>query len=737
MRSILPVVSAFMAASRSAGGAAHTWESTHSINDKVDVILMDTHQCTKLFLMRFFSKLAAAVLATPTLAGAPAFTIDQAISAPFPSELAASPAGGKVAWVFDENGARNVWVAEAPAYRGHRLTNYRGDDGQDITDVTWSLDGRYIAYVRGGGPNSRGEIPNPAHDPKGARQVVYVVAAAGGEPRDAGDGVTPAVSRDRVFFAHSGQIMAAPIEGSGKAVQLVRGRGQADDLRISPDGTRLAWVSSRGDHAFIGVYDVPAASLVYLDPSVDTDSEPAWSPDSRQVAFVRRAAGGREWGPHRTAQPWSIRVADAATGRGHELWKAEAGPGSAFRGMGSEMQLFWAEGERMVFPWERDGWLHLYSIPLGGGAPTLLTPGAFEVEHAALGPGRREMIYSSNQGDIDRRHIWRVGAAGGAPTAVTSGSGIEVYPVVTGEGAVAFLRSGARTPLRPALRAGSEAVRDLAPDALPAEFPRAALIEPQQVVFPSGDGLEIHGQLFAAKGGAAARKPALIFFHGGSRRQMLLGWHYMYYYSNAYALNQYFASQGYVVLSVNYRSGIGYGLNFREALNYGATGGAEFSDVLAAGLYLRSRGDVDSSRIGLWGGSYGGYLTALGLARASGQFAAGVDFHGVHDWSTELGGLGAEAARVAWESSPMASVKDWRSPVLLIHGDDDRNVKFSQTVDLVQALRRQKVEFEELIFPDEIHDFLMHRHWLDAYRAAADFFARKLGNREAANGRLE
>ena len=118
---------------------------------------------------------------------------------------------------------------------------------------------------------------------------------------------------------------------------------------------------------------------------------------------------------------------------------------------------------------------------------------------------------------------------------------------------------------------------------------------------------------------------------------MLLGWHYMYYYNNAYAMNQYLASRGYVVLSVNYRSGIGYGMKFREALNYGAGGASEFNDVLGAGLFLKSRPDVDPARIGLWGGSYGGYLTALGLARASDLFAAGVDMHGVHDWTEELG----------------------------------------------------------------------------------------------------
>ena len=204
-----------------------------------------------------------------------------------------------------------------------------------------------------------------------------------------------------------------------------------------------------------------------------------------------------------------------------------------------------------------------------------------------------------------------------------------------------------------------------------------------------------------------------------------------------HALNQYFASRGYVVLSVNYRSGIGYGLDFREALNYGATGASEFNDVLAAGLYLRGRADVDPAKIGLWGGSYGGYLTAMGLARASGQFAAGVDLHGVHDWSSELSGLLPEEARVAFQSSPIAYVKDWRSPVLLIHGDDDRNVKFSQTVELVEALRKERVEFEELVFPDEIHDFLTHAHWLQAYQAAADFFERKLRKNAPTNGRLE
>src|SRR5207249_3215053 len=180
-----------------------------------------------------------------------------------------------------------------------------------------------------------------------------------------------------------------------------------------------------------------------------------------------------------------------------------------------------------------------------------------------------------------------------------------------------------------AILTGSGSARDIVAGTIPAAFPEASLVEPQPVLFSAADGLIIHGQLFLPKNlKAGDRRPAVIFFHGGSRRQMLPGWHYMYYYRNAYAMNQYLASRGFVVLSVNYRSGIGYGMEFREAVDYGATGASEYRDVAGAGLYLRGRPDVDGAHIGLWGG----YLTALGLARASNLFAAGVDLHGGHHW---------------------------------------------------------------------------------------------------------
>ncbi len=682
---------------------------------------------------------------------APLFTIEQVLSVPFPSALAASSQGG-VAWAFDSVGARNVWVALPPAYAARRLTPYATDDGQAITSVQWSPDGRTIVYIRGGDPNGHEEIPNPSLIPEGVHEEVWIVPATGGAPRRLGEGTGPSVApgsgpgAGHVAFVQKGEIWWAPTGGVAKAEQLTHIRGKARSLRWSPDGTKLAFVSARGDHAFVGVYDVATRELRYLAPSVDNDDDPTWSPDGMRVAFVRQPAVTRAavFGARRTGQPWSIWVAEAATGEGQAIWTAPAGPGSVFDGfddfddVGID-DILWGKGDVLIVPWERDGWLHLYRIPVRGGDATLLTPGAFEVMQATLTPDRGAILFASNQGDDQRRHIWRLPVDGdaSAATAVTSGDGIEwaPMPLAPDGGTIAVLRSDARTPARPALvhAPGGASPRDLT--VRPATFPASALVNPEPVTFTAADGMALHGQLFhPPHPRPGERLPAIVFFHGGSRRQMLLGFHYMSYYNNAYAMNQYLASLGYLVLSVNYRSGIGYGMPFREALAYGATGASEFNDVQGAGLYLRTRSDVDPARIGLWGGSYGGYLTALGLARASDLFAAGVDLHGVHDWNLEFDALipGWDTAKdllarhVAFRSSPLADVATWRSPVLLIQGDDDRNVQFSQTVQLTEDLRAHGVHVETLVFPDEVHDFLLHAHWVAVYKAAADFFARML-----------
>jgi len=706
-------------------------------------------------IRHFVPAIAALLIVAAPEARQAQLSIDTLMATPFPTDLVAAPAGGRVAWVSSNSGVHNILVtdpAPGPAtdkflagrivHKWRALTSYKGDDGLWITDLNWTSDGRTIVYVRGDGANRQGESPNPAQLQDGTEQAVFAISVDGGAPKrlGLGSGPVPSPRGHRVAWVQRGQIWSADLASADAPARLVNARGSASGLEWSPDGTMLAFTSGRGTHSYIGIFTLASRELRYIDPSLDRDSEVAWSPDGTKIAWIRQGAAprARMFSPRREVdEPWSLRVADVKTGQAKQVWKADAGYGSAFQGVVADHQLYWAAGDRLVFPWEKTGWRLLYSVPAAGGAATVLTPGSFEVEYVNIAADRTKMIYNSNQGDIDRRHVWTVAVDGSSrPTRLMEKSnGSEWQPVITSDGLPVMLHADARMPPNVMVTWPDGHAHNLLENMLPAGFDPAALVVPQAVTITATDGMPIPTQLFLPKDlKAGERRPALIFFHGGSRRQMLTTWHYNYYYRNAYAMNQWLASQGYIVLSVNYRSGIGYGLEFREALNYGASGGAEFNDVMGAGLYLKGRADVDPARIGLWGGSYGGYLTAMGLSRASDLFAAGVDFHGVHDWNQGIRTFIPEYnvlddpdfSRKAFESSPMARVDTWKSPVLLIHGDDDRNVSFIESINLIIELRKRKVEVEQLVLPDEVHDFLRHQNWVRGYKATAEFFNRRL-----------
>lgn len=667
-------------------------------------------------------------------------TIEKLLSPAFPSGLTASPDGKVLAWVFNEQGTRNIYVAEGEQFqRVRKLTDYSGDEGMGLESLTFTPNGQTLIYVRGNDNNRKGQPANPAQLQEDTAETLWMIPLAGGEPRSIAQGTSPRVAPtgELLVFIQKGQVWQADLSDTTKKPnQLFRAHGSQSALRWNPKGDQLAFVSRRSSHSFIGIYDLNTGQLTYPDPSADHDGEPAWSPNGQELAYVRRPnlRLSVPFTPKRVGEPWSIRILDIANGKAKEVWKADPRAGSVFVGNlpVAENKLIWANPDRLIFPWEKSGWVHLYALNVRREVVDPLMVGDGEVENMVMAADGQHLYYTSNIGDINRRHIWRVNINDPKPELITAGTGIEWSPVLTANG-LSMLHASAKRPAWPAIYTDGK-IRDLAPNLFPKDFP-SSLVQPETVSVTATDGMRVPAQLFLPTDYEAGRQyPAVIFLHGGSRRQMLEGFHYSSYYSNAYALNQYFATRGYIALSLNYRSGIGYGLEFREAEDYGVSGGSEVRDLFGAGEYLRDRPDVDGDRIGLWGGSYGGYLTAHGLAQRSDLFAVGVDIHGVHNWNTELPTFAPwydsthyeNIAKLAFQSSPMNYVEGWEDPVLFIHGDDDRNVPFEETVDMIEALRKKEVYFEQLVFPDEVHGFLLHRNWLNAYRATFEFMDRFL-----------
>jgi len=642
--------------------------------------------------------------------------LSEALALPVAGNLIGARDVPRFAWVENVAGVRNIWAATR-GQTARRLTAFSEDNGQQLYGLVLSDGGASLAFVRGGDEEfpDQEDLPNTGTAPLTPPQKVFVIPVEGGTPLMVGQGHSPVFSPDgsRLTFTRRGEVWLWT-RGS-EAQRIAKVSGNVDRLTWSPDGTQLLFSEDRDEHSYVAVLGADGQRLRYLDPGLGQSVEPIFSPDGRQVAFIRYmsppAAAAPDSGPY-----WSIRIVDLATGAARTLWSAPSGQGGRYAGTRSR-NLFWSRDGLILFPWERTGWLHVYALDAQrSGEPRALTRGAFEVETFLIDRERDMLLYAANAGDIDRRRIWRRPLRNGAPVRLGGGEGMHFFPTLAG-GEVAAIATGVSTPAHPILL--GDRVSPLAEVATASGF-----AAPEPVVFRAADGVEVHGQLFRARG--SGRRPALVYIHGGPRRQMLLGFHPSGYYSKAYVMNQHLAALGYHVLAVNYRGGTGYGLAFRDAPETGREGASEYRDILAAGQWLAAQDEVDPARIGLWGGSWGGYLTALALARDSNLFAAGVDLHGVHTLlravpNTLSPEAQARARQLQWDSSPLGAIDRWRSPVLLIHGDDDRNVDFSQSLLLAHELAARNIPYRELVFPNERHSFFRHESWLRSLRATEEF----------------
>jgi len=612
-----------------------------------------------------------------------------------------SPDGSRIAFVSNRSDHSFIAVYDVKT----RSVSYLAPSVDRDTSPTWSPDGKQIAFLR------RPGLPFGAQSTPGRGSGLPEQGVGG---RGGGGGFAPGGGRAGAAPAAAPGTATPGTVAPGTVVPGTPAPGtQAPGTQAPGTGGRQGGRGGRGGG---GQQPQPPAGAALAD----------------QPGLYRSALPG--------GHTLALMIGDAATGEAREVWH----PAADDRLFNAINNIQWA-GDRVVFPIANqqgndDESPRYYSLGLTAGqgaTPVLLNTTNGIVEDAtayAISKDGKTFFYCTNTSDIDRRHIWSVPVAGGTPVQITTGEGIENVPAPLASGKyVATMSAGAVRPMGigvwPSATSPASAQKVIYPT-LGADFPTAMSVVPTNVTLKAEDGVEFHNQLFLPKDiRPGEKRAALIFVHGGPQRQMLLGYHYLSFYHVFYAVNQWLTTQGYIVMSVNYRSGVGYGRGFRQAPNVGQRGNAEYRDVLAAGKWLAAREDVDPNRVGIWGLSYGGLLTAEALARNSDIFKVGVDLAGVH-----LEGSSLDPADVSYTSSAISEIDKWKSPVLLVHGDDDRNVNFSQTVGLVQLLRARNIYHELIVFPDDVHETLLHRRWLYTFDRMETFLNKFLAEPLAQRG---
>ncbi len=666
------------------------------------------------------------------------FALESIFNTPFIYGVTASAKTSDVVFTSVDRGARNVFIAIAPTYKLKKLTSFDEDDGQEITSLSISDDGIWVVFVRGGdhGGNATVRPINPSSLAVAPRIAVYSVHVKSGLIKILGDGDYPKINpiTKQVVFLSDGNVVTAPLDGLLKPQLLFSDRGNARSYKWSPDGKKLLFTSKRESNSFIGVYETGKKNIKWISPSYFTDEFPEWSPDGKKVSFIRKqsASLAPDSAGLKPLNAWQIMVHDLETDSIESIYAASLTRGAETPLWSGSYNLSWGNANFVTFLSYQDGWPHLYSVSVKSKVVKQLTKGDFTVDNISYSDDGNSIGFCANYGeapeDIDRKQLGVVNINTAVVKYLTTGDQISSSPTfINKSNSIAFLSGTAKRPGLPTVIEINSASVQLIGRELLGDFKYDNLVIPEHVRFKSPDGLAVYGQLFKPKN-LTDKTPAVVYVHGGPRRQMYLGWHFMDYYFYDYALNQYLANQGYTVLAVNYRSGTGYGYDFQRASMAGGAGASEYQDIKAAGEYLQNLAFVDSAKVGIYGGSHGGFLVAMALAKDSQLFKVGVDIHGVHTRLTTSAKPDSLNKRelTALHSSPSYWVDGWKSPALIIHGDDDFNVNFTQSVDLANRLINRKLPVEFLVIPNETHHWMVFENLLKVKNATFNFLNKYL-----------
>jgi dipeptidyl aminopeptidase/acylaminoacyl peptidase len=622
-------------------------------------------------------------------------TLEDLAAIPSPGVHVLSPDGKKFATVQDGQ------IALVPAEGGWPVTLTTTTGSK--SEVSWSPDSKKLAYVSLGG--------------------IWVVDVGGGQPRRLTDGpVGPGDPRG----ATDHWPKWSP---TGAWILFQSGRSGRNELYvISEDGESKNFLATSEDYS----------GLDQLDQALDGDDgiagdrfdpSPAWSPDGTRISYTERS---REF----FSGKLKLLAFDPATGRStgapRELYTARTDRGGAW----AIDKVSWSpDGQTLAFVLQDSGWEKVYLLSSQGGTPRQLTRGESEDYAPEFSPDGKFIAIASNRNHLEERHIWIVPVDGSAPHQLADlGPGVEGNPHWSPDGSkIYFFRS---TPLESpdpfvAATTGDAAARAIT-HTLPLTFAAAAFHAPEVVHFKGKDGLELSGILYRPVGyKPGVRYPAVLWVHGGPEGQDTLTF-------SPWSL--FLAQEGYFVLLPNYRGSTGYGEKFRN-LNVEDSGGGEVQDVSSAVQYLIDQGLADPKRIAIGGGSHGGTEVNYAVTKLPDTFAAAISLFGVSDratflertnrnsvirWETKMGGSPAEKPAVYRQANILLDVAKIKTPLLIMHGEEDPQVPPYESAQLVSALKKNGKNFLYFTYPHEGHGFQIREHKLDAWRKQQLFLRKYL-----------
>lgn len=692
--------------------------------------------------------LLALLLSPAAMASSPepngSLTIERIAAIKHPSSPQWSPDGSSIAFLWDAAGNQNLFVVR-PNGEPRQLTYFEPSPDTltgDISETAWLSDDEMLALRDG---------------------KLYRISIRGDVHRFGNvDGVSDFEllrEPDRLVLVRRGQIWVGTVEDrSWTETTALEPPQRAGALSISPDGRHIAFVSTSATR----VADV----LPY---------------NGSKQALYRNEISGRRLGVVSTTASGAPRWIDGDGRPSHLQW---AGNDTlVFQRTSTDMkkreiiatsldgttrvvhtdidERWWSPlrrdaqtvvsptGEHVAFVSDATGWSHLYVRPVRGNAPPRqLTHGAFEAGFGSWSPDGRRIAFYDNDGSPMERRLRVVDIETGEIVSVGNAEGVSYWPRFSPDGKrLAFERTDPRSSAELYVveaREGASPTR--LTHSMPDAIDEADLTTPEAVAFPSRvDGQQVPGTLFVPKNlDRSQQHPAIVWIHGSGSDQNFLGWH-PFSYRMYYSANQYLAQQGYVILAVDYRGSSGYGRDWGTG-HHLDLGGPDALDVASGADYLKTLPYIDPDRIGVWGLSYGGFLTLQVLTRTPTLFRCGINVAGVSDWATW--GLESNGGWITGRMSTprdnadgyvrSASIRHMESlerPLLMLHGTADVNVAFRESLNLVDVLLKLGKDFDFELYPGELHFFRREHILRDAWRRAERFFDAHLKHGERMTSR--